>query len=81
MDSTKEKENTEEPNGGEKNDTNILMLEEKTGGYLPYLDIPVQTAQKETFPRKRIVLQIEGQHKKMKEHKGFPQLTLTEDDA
>jgi hypothetical protein len=57
------------------------MLEEIQGGNIPYLDILVQTMQKKTLPRKKIVLQIAGQHKKMKAHKGIPKLTITEDDA
>jgi hypothetical protein len=43
--------------------------------------IPSQTAQTNTLPRKRTVLQTTRQCKKMKAHKGILELTLTEDDA
>ena len=37
--------------------------------------------QKETLPMKRKILQLAGQRKKMKAHKGIPEFTLIEDDA
>jgi hypothetical protein len=64
-----------------KKDNNVPMQEELGGGDLPDMDIPGTTMQTETLPMKRTILQSGGQCKKMKVHKGVPELTLTEDDA
>jgi hypothetical protein len=51
------------------------------GGDIPDIEVPTTSAQTETLPMKRMVLQEVGQRKKMKAHKSIPELTLTEDDV